>query len=140
MLDMPNSDFDPMKLAALDSGFRFPPNMPTNLDQAGVEMRMLLTSWLRIAQDIISANGGLQEFRDALQRATEITVALSAHQIRLHKAKVDVSPDAGAPGANGHDRPRRQKANGKGATKAPVRAKAKSRHAAASPAHTPETH
>lgn len=111
---MADADFDPAKLANPASGFRFPPRTSFGADLATTELRLVILGWLRQAEQVINTNGGVQELRDAVFRASELTIAVSARVLAQLKAEHDAEQRRArasrATGTNGHERSHRRKA------------------------------
>ncbi len=119
---MLDADFDPAKLANPASGFRFPGKMSFSNDQGSVELRLVISGWLKLADQIVSNNAGIQELRDASARINELIVALSARQLALQKeqqaqAQARVKSGKTQSELNGHKTKRRKAAEKAGPTK-----------------------
>lgn len=87
-----SQDLNPAVLAQPGSGFQFPAKQGFSLDRDTSELRMLIIGWLKQAEMIATANGGIQELREAVFRVTDLTIALSAREIAKHlQEKPDVT-------------------------------------------------
>lgn len=79
-MTMSSSD-NPAVMAQPGSGYRFQPRHDFANDQSTIEIRLVIMGWLKQAQDIAASGAGMQELRDAVFRAAELVVALSASEI-----------------------------------------------------------
>jgi hypothetical protein len=103
---------NPAVMAQPGSGFRFPPRHPFSSDLETSELRIVIMGWLKQASDVAAANGGLQELRDAIFRAAELTIALSAREIAKEQERREVIQKfKDAPNATTSGKARRRKAS-----------------------------
>lgn len=80
---MTDDKVNPAILAQPGSGFRFPTGHSVQSDQVTSELRMVILGWLKQAQ-LAAEQGGVQQLRDAVFRAAELTIGLSAREIAVH--------------------------------------------------------
>jgi hypothetical protein len=127
-----NEALTPAAMAQPGSGYRFPPRKTCSPDLATFELRTVIIGWLKQAHDVAVTDGGIQELRNAVFRAAELTVGLSASEIAkaqaaeaefraigARNARAMKAKKPSADGANGHAA-KGKKANRNGKASAPA--------------------